>query len=299
MFGVCMIALVLIAPFFSATTVGAEAKRIVDLSCATNPGAYPFCKEGTSPAGLVNSFYKIGLGFAGAAALGVMLYGAILYTVSAGNASHQTDAKAWITGALWGLGLLLGAYLILYTINPQLVQIGATQDFLNITTTTVSAPPLSAASMPAVQPPAPTTAVTGALEPIPQWLSVASNACKQGATCTLEKSLVLQLTSLQNALRAFNLPSFQVTGATPPTENAHLPNSCHNRGTCADINFKDPAQAIPKNIAAMTQWGSSAGLNITYEVKTREEADRLTAGGARNVVVNKNASAPHFHVVGK
>ncbi|MEE8131708.1 MAG: hypothetical protein V3T98_01560 [Candidatus Paceibacterota bacterium] len=87
---------------------------------------YPW-SGATEPAGLVSNIYIWALGVVGIIALGVMVYGAILYTVSAGNASKQQDAKAWITGAVWGLTLLLGAYLILYTINPDLVKLGETQ----------------------------------------------------------------------------------------------------------------------------------------------------------------------------
>ncbi|MDP3014815.1 MAG: hypothetical protein Q8N28_00080 [bacterium] len=95
----------------------------INLDCKTNPNAYPWCqeaKQGIAP--LVNNFYKIALGFAGASALGVLIYGAILWTLSGAVTSKQ-DAKEWISGALWGLALLLGAYLILWTINPQLIEL--------------------------------------------------------------------------------------------------------------------------------------------------------------------------------
>ncbi|HDH31737.1 MAG TPA: hypothetical protein ENH26_03115 [Candidatus Wolfebacteria bacterium] len=88
---------------------------------------YPWSGE-TKPAGMVSSVYIWALGVVGVIALGVIVYGGILYTVSAGNASKQQDAKAWFTGAIWGLALLLGAYLILYTINPDLVKLGKTQE---------------------------------------------------------------------------------------------------------------------------------------------------------------------------
>ncbi len=102
----------------------------IDLNCQTNPDAYPWCQQGAKdPAGLVSSFYKIALGLAGAAALGVLIYGAVLWTLSGAVTSKQ-DAREWISGALWGLVLLLGAYLILYTINPRLVEIGKTQEAL-------------------------------------------------------------------------------------------------------------------------------------------------------------------------
>ncbi len=79
--------------------------------------------ESGTPGEFVNNFYKFALGIAGVAAFAVIIYGAILYTTSAGNPSRQQDARSWITGAIWGVVLLLAAYLILYTINPDLVNL--------------------------------------------------------------------------------------------------------------------------------------------------------------------------------
>lgn len=91
-----------------------------DITCVKY--GYPWCQQHGEGdiAGLVNQFYLIALGFAGASAFGVLIYGAILWTLS-GVVTKKQDAMEWISGALWGLGLLLGAWLILYTINPELV----------------------------------------------------------------------------------------------------------------------------------------------------------------------------------
>ncbi|MEK9168417.1 MAG: L,D-transpeptidase [Patescibacteria group bacterium] len=98
----------------------------INVSCKDEKGEYkyPWCQEaekGIAP--LVSQFYKIALGLAGASALGVLIYGSILWTLSGAVTSKQ-DAMEWISGALWGLALLLGAYLILNTINPQLTILG-------------------------------------------------------------------------------------------------------------------------------------------------------------------------------
>ena len=71
----------------------------------------------------IANFYQWALGIGGLVALGIIVFGGILYTVSAGNASKQDDAKQWITGALIGLLLLFGSYLILNTINPELTKL--------------------------------------------------------------------------------------------------------------------------------------------------------------------------------
>lgn len=108
----------------------AEQAAKLKLSCANDSTAYPWCKTGETPGGFVATFYRIALGLVGGAALGVLIYGAILWTLSEAVTSKE-EAKKWITGAVWGLALLLGAYLILYTINPDLVNISQTQSFLD------------------------------------------------------------------------------------------------------------------------------------------------------------------------
>lgn len=80
----------------------------------------------TVPTGLpqqIGNFYQWALGIGGLVALGVLIFGGILYTVSAGNASRQDDAKQWITGSLVGLIILFGSWFILNTINPNLTKL--------------------------------------------------------------------------------------------------------------------------------------------------------------------------------
>lgn len=76
---------------------------------------YPWTGE-TTFTGLVSKFYNIALGLVGVAALGAIIYGGILWTVSKTPSGSQ-EAKDWITGAIWGLLLLLGAYILFNTIG--------------------------------------------------------------------------------------------------------------------------------------------------------------------------------------
>lgn len=71
----------------------------------------------------IGNFYSWALGIGGLVALGVLIFGGILYTTSAGNASRQGDAKEWIIGALIGLLILFGSWFILNTINPELTKL--------------------------------------------------------------------------------------------------------------------------------------------------------------------------------
>lgn len=68
----------------------------------------------------VKTFYLFGLGLVGVAALFALVFGGIIY-MTAGTITSTEEAKKWIWGALGGLLLMLGSYLILNTINPDLV----------------------------------------------------------------------------------------------------------------------------------------------------------------------------------
>ena len=74
-------------------------------------------------AGQISSLYTWALGIGALVALGVLIYGGIIYTTSAGNESRMGDAKEWVFGAVIGLFLLFGSYLILNTINPELTKL--------------------------------------------------------------------------------------------------------------------------------------------------------------------------------
>jgi hypothetical protein len=77
----------------------------------------------TGPAGWIAGFYKLALIIAGTLAFGSVVYGGFKYATSAGNASSQSEGRSWIWSALLGLILLASAYIILQTINPNLVNL--------------------------------------------------------------------------------------------------------------------------------------------------------------------------------
>ncbi len=84
---------------------------------------YPAFTRAPSPADMVGQIYTYALSIAGALAIIRVVYGGIVYIISAGNTSKQSDARDIITSAIWGLVLLAGSYLLLNTINPEIVQL--------------------------------------------------------------------------------------------------------------------------------------------------------------------------------
>jgi succinate dehydrogenase hydrophobic anchor subunit len=78
-------------------------------------------KSARAPNEYVRLIFIYGLGIVGAAALFGLVYGGLNYVLSAGSESRKTEGKQWALGAVSGLSLLLCSFLILYTINPQLI----------------------------------------------------------------------------------------------------------------------------------------------------------------------------------
>ncbi|TAK95556.1 hypothetical protein EPO05_03830 [Patescibacteria group bacterium] len=81
----------------------------------------------------VTNLYKFGLWAVGISALIMITIGAFFYMTAAGNSSQAGTAKKIITDALIGLIVAMVAWLILYVINPNLVNI-------NISITKMAAP---------------------------------------------------------------------------------------------------------------------------------------------------------------
>jgi hypothetical protein len=100
----------------------ALAQTQITISTGT-PGNYGPTAGTAGPGALVANFYQFALMIGGVLAFGVVVYGGVKYMASAGNPSGQSDAKEWIGSALLGLLLLVGVYLILSVINPQLLNL--------------------------------------------------------------------------------------------------------------------------------------------------------------------------------
>lgn len=75
----------------------------------------------TTASGYLDSLYIWMLGIVGLSSLFALVYGGVLYIFS-GAIESTSEAKRWIKNALWGLLLAATSWLILNTINPELVK---------------------------------------------------------------------------------------------------------------------------------------------------------------------------------
>lgn len=81
--------------------------------------------------------YRFTLAMAGFLAVLMIVIGGVEYIASGANEKLRSDAHSRIENALWGLALALAAYLILYTINPKLVNFEKNKFFEKTTTSSV------------------------------------------------------------------------------------------------------------------------------------------------------------------
>lgn len=105
---------------FSALSVKA-ADLNIEFPCppaGTGLGDCP--DQSSSIQNYIIRFYQFGVGIAGVLAVGMIVAGSIYYSIS-GAVDKKNEGKAMIIDAIWGVALLLGSYLILRTINPQLI----------------------------------------------------------------------------------------------------------------------------------------------------------------------------------
>ena len=71
----------------------------------------------------INAVYRYGAGLAGVIAMFMIVFAAWQWIIAAGNAGKIENAKETIIGALIGLALLFGGYLLLAQISSRLVEL--------------------------------------------------------------------------------------------------------------------------------------------------------------------------------
>ena len=84
--------------------------------------AIPGFGKPTDLPGYIGAVYRFGLWTIGIAALLMIVIGGYMYLTSAGNTSQIGKAKDFIRDAIIGIALAMVSYLLLYTINPELVK---------------------------------------------------------------------------------------------------------------------------------------------------------------------------------
>ncbi len=229
--------------------------------------------------GYVKSIINAGLILIVLSAVFMVTVGGFLYLTSAGNTSKAGTAKSIITDSLIGLGLAMLAYLILYVINPDLVNLKLSQ--------------LSAdGSIPATQSPTGTAVPTTSTgdtytnaEAVSALSSKGINVSSTGncsdqnnANCTslegIPKATIANIINLKDKTGC----SFRVTGGT---ETGH---KSHGSGR--------PVVDLSEEACLNTVFTNKGALS-SYQIKSIC-ADKDSQGAAYSCSYIE--PKPHFHV---
>ncbi len=97
------------------------AQKPLEITYPEIPGVTTPTTTKTALPDYIRYVFQFSLFLGALIALGSFVYGGVRYLTSAGSPSRIKDAKSQISAGLLGLIILISAYLILNTINPQLV----------------------------------------------------------------------------------------------------------------------------------------------------------------------------------
>ncbi|AKM78609.1 MAG: hypothetical protein UY31_C0042G0004 [Candidatus Wolfebacteria bacterium GW2011_GWE1_48_7] len=305
-------ALVCVGVLFVPELVNAQS------TAAANPGQTggelytprylpPIVQGAMGPADLVFLIYKYLMGLVGIVAVGVIIYGGVLRTVSA-DIGKIKQSNEYIKNALKGIVLLFGAQVIFNTINPNIINISRIQSALQpkekitprqfteigismtdegATSTAITAaqtiqgavnlyggakPELAAKLQSCVDCASPSFGGGGTF-------IVKQGACF-GAGCQTNRNLIAALNVLQTKATAAGL-QWRMTEGYPPTVD-HM-SSCHFNGTCVDIGLMGSITAARVN--AFINAARAAGLNVVneYSVGSNPQSFTTTTGGHLHV----------------
>lgn len=251
--------------------------------------------QSVTTAEYIPGLFRLIIGIAGVLAVVMIIWGGIKY-MSTDAFSGKNEAKGIIENALWGLLLAMAAWLIVYTINPNLVTLD-----LNIPAQNIGPATLPPGSAPPAGSPG---SVCIGCEVVSVPHKSAPNGCAAPGPCRIDPLLNSRLVSLNNSLSNRPAPqrslSLEVTESYPPTR-AHVA-SCHYNGTCVDANFADRSAASnSQNIKSFIEAASSSNLRAVYEVSTESRAAQIrTQAGLSNsqVIVVPGITGEHFSVYG-
>ncbi len=97
------------------------AERGLEIEYPSLPGVETPTTVKTALPDFIRYFFTFSIIIAGVLAFGAIVLGGIRYLTSAGAAAAMSDAKDQITSGFLGVIILLSSFLILNTINPQLI----------------------------------------------------------------------------------------------------------------------------------------------------------------------------------
>lgn len=251
---------------------------------------------------------KLAIALAGVLAVLRIMWGGFQY-ISTDAISGKSEAKGIISNALWGLLLAMTAWLILYTLNPKLVEI-------NLDITPLKTTPGELPGMGGTGGSTPTRVVgcqgdckysytssgeiiryrdCNSCSPIGNGLQL-KYPTVDGKPAQMNTEMLSRLRAVGSSLN--NLPEFRVTETWPPTSNHS--NQGQYDGTSVDVSLY--VNTAP-NVSRFIREANRNGLDVVYEVKSVSDIppnlnlERCSGVGDRNcLLVLPRITGSHFSI---
>ncbi|MBI2086781.1 MAG: hypothetical protein HYT69_01255 [Candidatus Zambryskibacteria bacterium] len=246
----------------------------------------------------IPGLFRLIIGIAGVLAVVRIIFGGIKY-MSTDAFSGKNEAKGVIENALWGLLLAMAAWLIVYTINPGLVNFNLNIPVQEIATSTLGG---GGGVGTGCQGNCPFSYVNSSGVTVRyRNCSSCSNANSFGLSIKnqiVNGTQAQMNTDLGNKLKAMRdtsgNPSFQVTETWPPTVN-HASQAQYD-GTSVDVSLLNPTAS---SIATFANNAKAKGLRVEYEVATEVKRQAYISAGLPfgvTIIVVPYISGEHFSV---
>ncbi len=259
----------------------------------------------------LGSIFNFGIAAAVVLTVIMLIWGGIEY-MTVESWTGKSDATTRIKNALAGLALALGSYVILYTINPCLVDfLGKKAGGCSYANSLLETPKEAGK---AIVTPKNLIVLGQPLCPSPAEEGVICQPCKDkcinavsdpyNIKCGPSASCWLNEDYAANLKKSLNTSDLYISEGWP----ARYPHKegCHTNGTCADIGGL--SNTSPEYIIKIYSDFTNAGFNHTifelptgydcglYETEKIGMPDYIKSGRITGCLINPGASGPHFHV---
>lgn len=257
--------------------------------------------------GYIPNLFNIIIGLSAVIAVGWIIWGGVEYMTS-DSWMGKDDGRKRIKNAVIGLVIILCSYLILFTINPRILDLELSIDPVEpIAPGTILIPTAASGNLQTYigstcQNCSPTrTDLNYQLSPS-YIASLSCTTCQPiGSNVPLGTNTNSNIlpdtnTKLQDLTGRNNNISWYVSEAYPPV--VQHASSCHRTGSCVDANFGASTPPTATNINRFISNAQASGLRAVYEVQTEPERQQLVANGvpAGSIIVVPTINRNHFSV---
>lgn len=313
-FGFCLSVLSISQVSAQAQNTDLEYTLLAPLPCVDGDGTgvnfNPNCNKPAQKTTLekyLPGMFQLLIGIAAAFAVFMIVIGGFQY-MTTDAVQGKSEGKERITNAIYGLLLVISAWLILYTINPKLLELR-----LDIAPTDIK----------------PVAGGGGTLSSPESLLNLAFKVKSTCPTCIISPTAVFQLTpeniarlncptcvqisagipkgnnmnpnitpgvntSLEKLKTSNGSLTWYVSEAWPPVVN-HRDN-CHYVGTCVDASLGriEPSATNASNVNTFYTNSSSAGFRPVFEVAPGQKSSWVNSGVNPDYIIEVSGVTPHF-----